>query len=144
MLTQNFPESLQGLDVLIIDDDENSLDVASIVLEFAGANVSLASHGKDGLDSINSKRPQFILCDLSMPVMDGWEFIRQLRNDENHRDLKVIALTAHAMVGDQEKALSAGFNGYLTKPLEPATFVNQLLRVLDKAGIQLTLLATEK
>lgn len=130
------PDLLEGLEIVVIDDDENSLDVASIVLEFAGADITIASDGRQGLDAVHRVKPALILCDISMPVMDGWEFIRLLKSDPLHNTTPTIALTAHAMVGDEEKVLTAGFDGYLTKPLDPIKFANQLLGVLEKAEVQ--------
>jgi CheY-like chemotaxis protein len=75
-------------------------------------------------------RPAFIISDLSMPVMTGWEMLHELKLDRATMDIPVIALTAHAMEGDRTKAIAAGFHNYLTKPLRPQTFIRDLLHVV--------------
>src|SRR5688500_16907849 len=118
---------LKGWDIVVIDDEEDSLDVASYILDFYSANVHTGMNGLEGLALIHQKSPKFVICDLSMPVMDGWELLRELKNDRTIADIPMIALTAHAMVGDRERAISAGFHNYLTKPLTAATFIHELL-----------------
>lgn len=117
---------LQGWDVAAIDN----LEVATRILRFYGATVHTAMNGKEGLDLIRRIRPKFVLSDLSMPQMDGWEMLYELQKDRHIAQIPVIALTAHAMVGDRSRAIEAGFHNYLTKPLTPATFMADLLRLL--------------
>jgi CheY-like chemotaxis protein len=121
---------LAGWTVLVIDDEPDSLYVASRLLRHYGAVVSTAPNGKEGLQLAKTVRPKLIVSDISMPVMDGWDLINALKNDRTLLDIPVIALTAHAMTGDRERALSAGFHNYLTKPLTPATFIRDLLILL--------------
>ncbi len=121
---------LQDWDVLVVDDDPFSLQVATTLLKHYGANVLTATNGQEALDLAIDERPRFIISDLSMPVMDGWELIEQLKLDRSTADIPVIALTAHAMVGDRSRAIGAGFHNYLTKPLTPATFMSDLLNLL--------------
>ncbi|MBX3061863.1 MAG: response regulator [Anaerolineae bacterium] len=116
--------------VLIVDDDPASLDIASIMLRHYGALVHTAVNGAAGLAKAQELLPRFILSDLSMPVMDGWEMIRRLKADPLTTSIPIIALTAHALMGDREKALLAGCHNYLSKPLTPSTFVRELLNVL--------------
>jgi CheY-like chemotaxis protein len=122
---------LQDWNVLVIDDDPMSLMVATMILKHHGASVHTASNGKEGLEMARSLRPRFIISDLSMPVMDGWTMIDELKRDPATHMIPAIALTAHAMIGDREKAIAAGFYNYLTKPLTPATFMQDLLRLLN-------------
>lgn len=124
------PDLLDGWDILIVDDEEDSLEVARFILDFYGANVYTASNGRDGLALARSIRPRFIISDLSMPEMDGWEMLYELQLDLTTRDIPTIALTAHAMIGDRERAIGAGFHNYLTKPLTAQTFIQQLLVLL--------------
>lgn len=124
------PDLLQGWDIVVIDDEPDSLMVASYILDFYGARVHEGANGKEGLELVQSVRPHFVISDLSMPEMDGWEFLRSLKSNAATRDIPVIALTAHAMVGDRERAVAAGFNNYLTKPLTADTFMDQLVRLL--------------
>jgi len=121
---------LAGWPVLIVDDEEDSLEVASFILGFYGAEVHIARNGREGLAVARQVRPEFILSDLSMPDMDGWEMLRELSMTPATQHIPVIALTAHAMRGDRERAIGAGFHNYLTKPLTAKTFIHQLLLLL--------------
>lgn len=123
-------DTLQGYNVLVIDDDLFSLEVARAILKHYGATVHTAKNGLDGLNAVRTVKPHFIICDLSMPVMDGWTMVGQLKQDQALMDIPIIALTAHAMAGDRDRALAAGFQNYLTKPLTPATFMRDLLVLL--------------
>ncbi|MEZ4668038.1 MAG: response regulator [Anaerolineae bacterium] len=122
---------LTGWRVLVLDDEPDSLDVACRILRHYGADVYTATNGAEGLEAVRAVHPHFVISDLSMPVMDGWGFLAELKQHRETLDIPVIALTAHAMVGDREKAIIAGFHNYLTKPLTPATFMTDLLRLLD-------------
>ena len=95
-----------------------------------GATIQTASNGREGLEKATQRRPRFILSDLSMPEMSGWQLLRALKNDPRTKDIPVIALTAHAMQGDRELGFAAGFHNYLTKPLMPETFINNVLTLL--------------
>lgn len=121
---------LVGRTVLVVEDEPDSLEVAVVLLEMVGVNVITATNGQEGLEQARKHRPLFIISDLSMPVMNGWEMIRQLKNDRTLMDIPAVALTAHAMVADRELAMAAGFHNYLTKPLRPTTFVNELLNLV--------------
>jgi CheY-like chemotaxis protein len=124
------PDLLKDWNVLVIDDEADSLLVAQTLLELCGARVFNAGNGKVGLELARQKRPHFIISDLSMPEMSGWQMIHQIKTIPMLKDIPVIALTAHAMVGDRQRAMEAGFHNYLTKPLRPQTFINDLLRLL--------------
>ena len=121
---------LEGWDILIVEDDPSSLDVALRLLKHYGATVHIAENGQEGLDQIRKVSPKFVISDLSMPVMDGWIMINRIKNDRAISDIPIIALTAHAMIGDRERAIAAGFHNYLSKPLSPATFIHDLLNLL--------------
>lgn len=116
--------------VLVVDDDPGSLEIAEMVLAYYGAMVLTAVNGREGLALMRKYRPRMIITDLSMPVMDGWELIKALKHDRALSDIPVVALTAHAMAGDRERALAAGCHNYLTKPLTPSSFIRDLMRVL--------------
>lgn len=124
------PDLLNGWDVVVIDDEPDSLEVARFILDFYGANVYTAINGRDGLNLIGQIKPRFVISDLSMPEMDGWEFITTLKSTPQIQDIPVIALTAHAMRGDRERAVASGFHNYLTKPLTATTFMDNLLVLL--------------
>jgi CheY-like chemotaxis protein len=121
---------LQNWTVVVVDDEPDSLEVAVRILRHYGADVHTAINGFDGLNRIRSLRPKLVISDLSMPEMDGWGMLGELKLDRATIDIPVIALTAHAMVGDRERAIMAGFHNYLTKPLTPATFMKDLLVLL--------------
>jgi CheY-like chemotaxis protein len=121
---------LKGWDIVVLDDEPDSLEVARFILDFYGATVHTAENGQIGLELVRSVRPRFVISDISMPVMDGWEFIHHIKNDRVLMDIPVIALTAHAMQGDRERAMAAGFHNYLTKPLTAETFIFDLVHLL--------------
>jgi len=121
---------LAGWKIAVVEDEFDSAEVAARLLKFYGAEVYTASDGQEGLVLIRTKRPTLVICDISMPVMDGWAVIRTVKNDRTLMDIPVIALTAHAMVGDREKALAAGFHNYLTKPLTVQSFIGDLLTLV--------------
>lgn len=125
------PDLLTGFTVLVVDDEPDSIEVAQTLLELCGAKVVTATNGKVGLQQVAEHEPDFILSDLSMPVMSGWEMLEALQKTPTSQHIPVIALTAHAMLGDRNKALAAGFHNYLTKPLEPETFVYDTLKLLS-------------
>lgn len=128
---QHIPQDLlEGWDVVVIDDEEDSLEVATVILMEYGANVHTAANGRDGLDVVSQIKPRFVISDLSMPEMDGWGFVNAMKTTSSLMDIPIIALTAHAMTGDRERAIAAGFHNYLTKPLTVDTFMADLVRLL--------------
>lgn len=128
---ETIPDNLlAGWDIVVLDDEEDSLEVAEVILLEHGANVYTATNGADGLQVVRKVKPRFIISDLSMPIMDGWGFINALKADRGLADIPVIALTAHAMQGDRERALAAGFHNYLVKPLTVDTFIRDLVNLL--------------
>ena len=124
------PNLLQNWEIVVIDDEPDSLEVARYILDFYGANVHTATNGREGVELVAKVKPRFVISDLSMPEMDGWEFLSALKSTTSLQAIPVIALTAHAMKGDRERAIGAGFHNYLTKPLTASTFMDQLLILL--------------
>ena len=104
--------------ILLVEDNEMNRDMLSRRLERRGYEVVIAVDGQQGVDLAQSASPDLILMDMSLPVIDGWEATRQLKAMEAMKSVPIIALTAHAMSGDREKALEAGCNDYDTKPIE--------------------------
>ena len=104
--------------VLLIEDNEMNRDMLSRRLIRRGFEVVCAVDGQEGVDSARSQRPDIILMDLSLPIIDGWEATRRVKAGEGTRAIPVIALTAHAMVGDRDKAMAAGCDDYDTKPVD--------------------------
>jgi CheY-like chemotaxis protein len=104
--------------ILLVEDNEMNRDMLSRRLERRGYQVIIAVDGQQGVDLAKSETPELILMDMSLPVIDGWEATRQLKAMDSMKAIPVIALTAHAMSGDREKALEAGCDDYDTKPIE--------------------------
>ena len=113
--------------ILLVEDNEMNRDMLSRRLQRKGFEVVMAVDGQAGVDMATSENPDLILMDLSLPVIDGWEATRQIKANDATRQIPVIALTAHAMAGDQQKALDAGCDDYDTKPVK-------LDRLLEKIG----------
>lgn len=111
--------------ILLVEDNEMNRDMLSRRLRTRGYDVVIAVDGQLGLEAAQAERPDLVLMDMSLPVMDGWEATRTLKADPATRDIPVIALTAHAMSTDRDKALEAGCDDYDTKPIE-------LSRLLEK------------
>src|SRR5258708_30267821 len=127
---QPVPRLFENWDVLVVEDEPDSLEVARRMLQMAGANVFTATNGRDALEILKTTKPRFILSDLSMPVMDGWELLYELKRNRPTLDMPVIALTAHSMPGDRERAITGGFHNYISKPLDPPKFIQQLMNIL--------------
>lgn len=113
--------------ILLVEDTPANRALATKLLRGAGHEVLEATDAAAGLVLAASAQPDLVLLDLGLPDMDGWTALRRLREDAATRDLRVIAFTAHAMVGDRERALAAGFDGYMSKPIEFGTFVPTVL-----------------
>jgi two-component system cell cycle response regulator DivK len=104
--------------ILLVEDNEMNRDMLSRRLERKGFEVVIAIDGQAGIDMASSSNPNIILMDLSLPVIDGWEATRRIKADPATQSIPVIALTAHAMAGDEQKALEAGCDDYDTKPID--------------------------
>jgi len=116
-----------SLRILLVEDNPENRDMLGRRLTRRNHQVSFAVDGAEALACVQAQRPDIVLMDLSLPVMDGWEAIRRLKADEATRSIPVIALTAHAMAGDREKAMAAGADDYDTKPVE----LDRLLAKID-------------
>ncbi len=121
---------LEGWEVLVVDDEIDSQEVAKRLLKHYGAIVHTADNGKEALEVLQTTSPIFILSDISMPELDGWGLVYELQKDRSTAEIPIFALTAHAMRGDRERAMAVGFYNYLTKPLTPATFMQDLLNIM--------------
>ena len=120
--------------ILVIEDNEMNRDMLSRRLKRKGYTVVLAVNGKEGLSLTQEEVPDLILMDMSLPELDGWEATRQLKADALTRDIPVIALTAHAMVSDREKAMEAGCDDFDTKPVEFLRLVKKIESMLVKVN----------
>ena len=112
--------------ILLVEDNEDNRDMLSRRLERKGFEVILAVDGQDGINKANSKMPNLILMDMSLPVMDGWEATKILKGNPETASIPVIALTAHAMSSDREKAIEAGCDDYDTKPIDFARLLEKI------------------
>ena len=124
--------------VLVIEDNPASLDLMIYLLKAFGHTPLSSRDGLEGIETAKRERPDLILCDIQLPGADGIEVCRQLKKDPAVRDIPIVAVTAYAMVGDRDKLLSEGFNGYLSKPINPETFITQVAPYFPghKAGVQ--------
>ena len=119
--------------ILLVEDNPANLELLIYLLQAGGQSVLIAEDGRQGLDLARSERPDLIVSDLRMPVMDGFEMLRHIRADAALNDVPVIAVTAFSMSGDQTRVMLAGFDGYIAKPIVPETFVGEVEAYL-KAG----------
>lgn len=122
--------------VLIVDDVFDNIAIAEAVMTHNGAEVRHAKNGIEGLELIKSYDTNLILLDLSMPDMNGWDMHDELRRNSDTASIPVIALTAHAMEGDKEKVLNAGFDGYIAKPFSVRTLIDEIRGILETMGTQ--------
>jgi two-component system, cell cycle response regulator DivK len=120
--------------ILLVEDNEMNRDMLSRRLKRNGYDVVMATDGQQGVDMAASEVPDLILMDMSLPVIDGWEATRRVKHNEATRRIPVIALTAHAMAGDREKAIEAGCDDYDTKPVEITRLLSKIAALLD-AGV---------
>jgi CheY-like chemotaxis protein len=117
--------------ILLVEDNEMNRDMLSRRLERRGYEVAIAVDGKDGIEKAQSGNFDLVLMDMSLPEIDGWEATRQLRAQPATEKLPIIALTAHAMAGDREKALEAGCDDYDTKPIEFKRLLSKIEALLN-------------
>ena len=119
--------------ILLVEDNEMNRDMLSRRLKRRGFEVIFAVNGQEGVDLAISERPDVILMDLSLPVLDGWEATRRVKADGATSSVPIIGLTAHAMSGDREKAIAAGCDDYDTKPVEIERLIGKIERLLGAA-----------
>lgn len=121
--------------ILYVEDNEDNVFMLTHRLKKRGYEVVVAGDGEQGLVRANEEQPALILMDLSLPVLDGWEATRRLKSDPATQNIPVIALSAHAMPGDAEKALAAGCDDYDTKPVEMKRLLSKISALLpEEAG----------
>jgi CheY-like chemotaxis protein len=121
---------MAGESILIIDDNPQNLKLARVLLTGEGFNVRTAIDAEDALKILQAFKPSVILMDIQLPGMDGLQLTRRLKADPAFRDMIIVALTAYAMKGDQEKAYESGCDGYITKPIDTTTLGRQILAFL--------------
>jgi len=118
--------------ILLVEDNEMNRDMLSRRLERKGHTVTCALDGQQGLDLARAQKPDLILMDMSLPVVDGWDATRQLKADDATKAIPIIALTAHAMASDEQKARAAGCDDFDTKPVELPRLLEKIQACLDK------------
>lgn len=112
--------------ILYIEDNEQNLYLVKFLLEKHGYEVYAAMDGQEGVERADELRPDLILLDIQLPRMDGYAVARRLRVNPNLAEIPIVAVTSYAMAGDRDKALGAGCNGYIEKPINPDTFMQQV------------------
>lgn len=126
-MSENMPA-----EILIIEDNPLNMELARDLLESRGYQVREAVTALEGIESIRANLPDLVLMDIQLPGMDGLTATRLLRQDETFKDLIIIALTAHAMKGDEQKVMEAGCNGYMSKPIDTRLFHATIARFLEE------------
>jgi CheY-like chemotaxis protein len=118
--------------ILLVEDNELNRDMLIRRLERKGFETAIAVDGAEGVEKARTETPDIILMDMSLPVIDGWEATRKIRATPETATIPIIALTAHAMAGDRERAIEAGCDDYDTKPIEFAGLVEKIETLLDR------------
>jgi two-component system, cell cycle response regulator DivK len=118
--------------ILLVEDNEMNRDMLTRRLEKRGFSVAIAVDGGEGVAKAKSEKPDLILLDMSLPVMDGWEAAKQIKADAGTAGIPIIALTAHAMASDREKCLAAGCNDFDTKPVELPRLLGKIDELLKQ------------
>jgi len=119
--------------IIIVDDNGASRDLLRAILKTVPSDIIEAKHGQEALELIQQERPDLVLMDIDMPVLDGLSAVRKIRQNPSLADLPVVAVTSFAMEGDREKGLAAGFTAYVVKPLRAAALREQIQQLLGRA-----------
>lgn len=117
--------------ILVIEDNEQNLYLVTFILKAHGYEVAQARHGREGIELAGQIEPALILLDIQLPVLDGYGVAKELRSNPALADVPIVAVTSYAMVGDRERILGAGCQGYIEKPIDPGTFMDQIERYLQ-------------
>ena len=125
-----------GQTLLLVEDNEDNRIIYSTVLRHLGYRVIEAQDGVEAVDLARSVQPDLILMDISIPRMDGWEATRILRGDPRTSAIPIVALTAHALADDRERAAEVGFSSYLAKPIEPKVVVAEVRRWIGEGSVK--------
>src|SRR6185369_7330909 len=123
---------MAGEPILIVDDTPVNLKLTKILLVNEGYRVMTAASAEEALELLRSYHPFLVLADIQLPGMDGLELTRRIKQDEKTRDITVVALTAFAMKGDEQKAIDAGCDGYITKPIDTRTLGSRIREILSR------------
>ena len=123
---------MAGEPILVVDDTPVNLKLTRILLVNEGYTVLTAASAEEALELLHSHHPRLVLADIQLPGMDGLEMTRRIKADERTRDIAVVALTAFAMKGDEQKATDAGCDGYITKPIDTRMLGSRIRQLLDQ------------
>lgn len=118
---------------LVIEDNHDNLRLISYALKRGGYEVISAETGEAGVDLARKEKPSFVIVDINLPGIDGFEVTRRIRRSELGRSVPIIAITSHAMFGDREKIIASGCNGYFEKPIDPLTIMDKIHEIIDGA-----------
>jgi two-component system cell cycle response regulator DivK len=117
--------------ILVVEDNAANRELIREILESRGYKVLEANDGEKAMEQIRACKPDLVLTDIQMPVLDGFGLIKRIRNDNTLSALPVLALTAYAMEGDEQKAILGGFDGYVTKPIRMHLLISKIQRCLE-------------
>ena len=117
--------------ILVVEDNMDNYELVRFILERAGYDVFLAVNGRDGVDAARLQQPDMILMDLGMPEMDGWNATEKLKSDESTKFIPIYALSAYTLPSDRKRAMDAGCDGYLTKPIHMQSFLDAIGEVFE-------------
>jgi CheY-like chemotaxis protein len=123
---------MAGEPILIIEDNASNLKLVKTLLKIEGYEVQTAVNAEEAIELLKSFRPQLILMDLQLPGMDGLQLTQMLKSDPQFQEIIIVALTAYAMTRDKEKAIAAGCDGFMTKPIDVNTFPDEITQYLSK------------
>ena len=118
--------------ILVIEDNEQSIYLITFILEKNGYQVVQARDGREGIELAGRIKPALIILDIQLPVMDGHEVARRLQKQAETRDIPIVAVTSYAMIGDRERIMANGCEGYIEKPIEPDTFMAEIEQYLGE------------
>ncbi|MAS38324.1 MAG: two-component system response regulator [Anaerolineaceae bacterium] len=122
---------LSDWNVLVVDDEPDNVGVIVLVLEYYNATVRTAVSGTECMEMLQADMPTILLLDIQMPDISGFDLMQKVREDSRWQHLPIIAVTAHAMSGDQERIIASGFDGYIPKPINTMTLVDELKGFFD-------------
>lgn len=126
------PQDLSDWRVIVVDDEPDNLGVLELVLNFSKAEVRTADSASACLSALQDFTPTLMLIDIQMPEMSGYELLEKIRANPRWNGIPAIAVTAHAMLGDAEKVMAGGFDGYIPKPITAVTLVDEIMSIVNK------------